>query len=131
MAAKKKRMGCGKVFLALVVGVVVIVAVVLAVTAPDRGQDQMYGKTPQAERALLYFNELKEIKWVEIDGNNAYIRFDPLPSDWQMVISGAAFSANIAADFHVWAVRASEPGWRPGDSPHYGEVTVLKRSKWQ
>jgi hypothetical protein len=77
--------------------------------------------------ALEYLEkEVEEIQWVEIVRNTAYVGFDPLPNDWEIVIKAAAITANRASDFgfHVWAVRASDRGWRPGDGPYYGTVTA-------
>ena len=43
-----------------------------------------------------------------------------------MVIKGAAIAGNKAINFgvHVWAIKASEKGWRPGDGHFYKEVTA-------
>lgn len=86
---------------------------------------------PTAESALSYLmQEVKEIKWIDIDSNNAYIGFNPVPRDWNMIIRGAALVANKATDFgfHVWAIDASKynKGWKPGDGSYLGEVTARK-----
>ena len=70
--------------------------------------------------------EVDEIEWIEVDSNVVYVGFEPLPSDWEMIIKGAALRANraIGSGAHVWAVKAANKGWRPGDSSYYGEVTA-------
>lgn len=77
-------------------------------------------------KELSYLSEVPEIVWYEIERNNVYIGFSPLPEDWEMIIKGAALTGNHAINFgcHVWAVDANKKGWRPGDSPFYGEVTA-------
>ena len=86
---------------------------------------------PAAENALSYLmKEVKEIKWVDIDSNNAYIGFDPIPEDWNVIIRSAALLANKATDFgfHVWAIDASKysKGWDPDNGSYIGEVTARK-----
>lgn len=58
------------------------------------------------------------MQWVEVDGNNAHIGFDPVPEDVDMVVRFAALNGNKATDFgfHASGVKASAgPGWRPGN----------------
>ncbi len=75
---------------------------------------------------LNYLNDISEVKWWEVDDNSIYINFEPTPSDWNMIIRGAALKANKAIDFgtHVWALSGKQKGWRPGDSGYLGEVTA-------
>jgi hypothetical protein len=130
MASSRIHRGCLKGFIGLVVvSTAVIVAAVSAIMTCGQEQEHVYGENSVAETSLYYLEGLEEIKWVEVDGNAAYIGFDPLPTDWQMVIRGAAFKVSAETDFgfHAWAVRASEPGWRLGDGPYYGMVTVRKK----
>ena len=77
-------------------------------------------------KELSYLSEVPEIVWYEVERNNVYIGFSPLPEDWEMIIKGAALRGNQAINFgcHVWAVDANKKGWRPGDSPFYGEITA-------
>lgn len=80
------------------------------------------------QKAMSYFSEISEIEWYEIQRNNIYIGFKQLPSNWQIIINGAALRGNETIDFgvHVWAINANKfnKGWRPGDGPYYGEVTA-------
>ena len=126
MANQSKKGGCGKVFFIIALAAVAILVIVFLTYRNENGSSAAPKKNPGAEQALSYLNDIEEIKWVEIDGNNAYIGFDPLPSDWQLVIKAAAVHANKATDFgfHVWAVPAAKRGWRPGDSSYYGNVTA-------
>jgi hypothetical protein len=75
---------------------------------------------------LSYLNDVEEIAWFEVDNNDVYIGFDPLPSDWKLIIQSAAIHGNNVINFgcHVWAVKGSERGWRPSNGPHYGNVTA-------
>jgi hypothetical protein len=77
-------------------------------------------------KELEYLNKVEEIVWVEIEDNDVYIGFDPVPSDWELIIRAAAFNGNRAIDFgtHVWAAYGSRRGWRPGQSKYLGEVTA-------
>jgi len=78
--------------------------------------------------ALNYLNEINEVKWIDIDGNDVYIGFEPLPSDYKIICKSAALNGNRAINFgvHVWAIDASKyhKGWRPGDSPFYYTITA-------
>jgi len=77
--------------------------------------------------ALNYLDEaVKEIQWIEIEGNTVYIGFKALPEDYVLIIKGAALRGNKAIDFgvHVWAISAEHRGWRPGKGPYYGEATA-------
>ena len=78
--------------------------------------------------ALSYLNKVTEIKWVDIDNNNVYIGFNPLPSDYKILCKAAALHGNNAINFgvHVWAIDASkyQKGWRPGNGTYYYEVTA-------
>ena len=75
---------------------------------------------------LSYLTDIPEVAWIEIERNNVYVGFKSLPKDWEMIIKGAALRGNEAIDFgcHVWAVDADKKGWRPGDSPFYGEFSA-------
>lgn len=83
-----------------------------------------YTKTLMTE--LNYLNDIGEVSWLEIDGNNVYIDFEPLPSDWNTIIRAAALNGNRAIDFgvHVWAMSGKQKGWRPGDSGYTGNATA-------
>ena len=78
------------------------------------------------QEAMSYLNELYEVDWYEVDGNNVYIGFEPLPDDWQIVINGAALHGNKTTNFecHVWAINANQKGWRPGDGLFHGKATA-------
>jgi len=75
---------------------------------------------------LQYLNDVQEVSWFEVDDNNVYIGFSTKSYDLTLILRGAALRANAAIDFgvHVWAVKAANKGWRPGDGPYYGEVTA-------
>lgn len=75
---------------------------------------------------LNYLNDIKEITWWEVDDNDVYINFEPLPTDWNMIIRAAALKGNKAIDFgvHVWSMSGKQKGWRPGDSGYTGSVTA-------
>jgi len=78
--------------------------------------------------AMSYLSGISEIEWYEIYKNNVYIGFKTLPSDWRIIINGAALRGNETIDsgVHVWAINANKfsKGWRPGDGSYYGEVTA-------
>ncbi len=79
-------------------------------------------------KAMSYLSEIPEVEWHEIQRNNVYIGFKQLPSDWRIIINGAALRGNEAMNFgcHIWAIDANKfnEGWRPGDGPFYGEMTA-------
>jgi hypothetical protein len=85
-------------------------------------------KNIKLSSALSYLNEMNEVKWIDIDDNDVYIGFDPLPSDYKIVCKAAALNGNKAINFgvHVWAINASKyhKGWRPGDGTYYYETTA-------
>ena len=75
---------------------------------------------------LSYLNDIIEITWWEVEDNNVYINFNPVPNDWNLIMRGAAFRGNKAIDFgtHVWALKGKKEGWRPGHSPYLGVATA-------
>lgn len=123
--ASKTGIGHYVVALGLLVGGAVYLA-------PSCEQAQQAAQTSQREgaakirAALRYLDEVPEVKWVEVEGNNVYIGFDPKPSDLALILRGAALKANAATDFgaHAWAVDAGQTGWRPGDGPYYAHATA-------
>jgi len=78
------------------------------------------------EQELQYLNDIEEIAWYEVDGNDIYIGFNRRPNDISFILRGAALRANKVTNFgvHVWGVNANQKGWRPGDGPYYEEVTA-------
>lgn len=78
------------------------------------------------EAKLDYLGAVTDVVWYDIERNNVYIGFDPLPADWDMIVRGAALAGNQATDFgfHAWGCRATPQGWRPGDGPYHGEHTA-------
>jgi len=76
--------------------------------------------------ALEYLNDIQEIAWWEIDGNDVYVGFASWPSDGEIILMAAALAGERAINFgcHVWGVRAEKRGWRPGDGHYYAEVTA-------
>ena len=84
-------------------------------------------KNPTAfKNKLAYLNNIPEISWVEFDGNNAYIGFKKYPPDLRLIMSSAALIGNKANGFgvHLWAVEATQRGWRPGKGHYYCECTA-------
>lgn len=108
--------------LVLVIAFFAIVAIDLS--TPGSSKSSSY--EPIIRNELEYLHDIPEIGWFEVDGNNVYIGFKTVPSDLSLIIRGAALRANKAIDFgvHVWAVKASQKGWRPGQGPYYEEVTA-------
>jgi len=80
----------------------------------------------KVKSALSYLNDIDEVAWVEIDDNNVYVGFDPSPSDMDAIIRAAAMTGNRAADFgvHVWAVKANQRNWRPGQESYLAEPSA-------
>ena len=76
--------------------------------------------------SMNYLNDISDISWWEVDDNDVYINFEPLPSDWNMIIRASALKGNKTTDFgvHVWAMTGKRKGWRPGDSGYTGSVTA-------
>ena len=91
-----------------------------------KGKSSKFSKTSVLKVELNYFNDIKEITWWEVDDNHVYINFEPLPSDWNMIIRASALKGNKTTDFgvHVWAMTGKRKGWRPGDSGYTGSVTA-------
>ncbi len=77
----------------------------------------------QVTNALSYLNNIDEVAWIEVDDNNVYVGFEPIPSDMDAIIRAAALNGNRAADFgvHVWAVKATQRNWRPGQGSYLAE----------
>ena len=73
------------------------------------------------KKRLEYLNDIPEISWYEVERNNVYIGFNNIPIDFRVIVNAAAVHGNNAYGFgvHVWAVIASQKGWRPGDGPYY------------
>jgi len=78
------------------------------------------------KNALNYLQDVSEIVWIEIDGNNVYLGFSQRPSDLPLVVKGVALRANEAINFgvHTWAVDARHRGWRAGDGSYWFETTA-------
>jgi len=83
-------------------------------------------RTELLKKELSYLGEIKEVKWWEVDDNNVYIGFDPVPEDWELITKGAALRGNKTIDFgcHAWAVSGGAKRWRPGNGPYLGEFTA-------
>jgi len=81
MPEKDKKSGCvGKFIIVVILTIVAVVVGVLISNSQGNSTPSEPKKNPRAEQALSYLSDIEEIKWVEIDNNNAYIGFDPLPS---------------------------------------------------
>ena len=83
-------------------------------------------KESTIRNAIKYAKDIKEIKWIEIDDNDIYVGFKPVPSDWKPIIIGIALSGNKAINYgvHTWAVNSGQKGWRPGQGSYIGKVTA-------
>ena len=75
---------------------------------------------------LAYLQNIPEVSWVEFDENDVYIGFNERPSDLRLIMSSAALIGNRAYGFgvHLWAVKATQRGWRPGKGSYYCECTA-------
>lgn len=102
--------------------------ILLSIFEPSANTQYEWRNKPILREAMSYLSEIPEIEWYEIQRNNVYIGFKILPSDWQIIINGAALRGNETIDFgvHVWAIDSNRfsKGWRPGDGPFYGEMTA-------
>jgi len=83
-------------------------------------------KESKIKKELTYLNDITEIAWYEVDDNDVFIGFSPIPNDWKTILKGAALRANKKINFgvHVWALNSNQKGWRPGDGRYIGEVTA-------
>ena len=100
--------------LALVLLILVIVFVGLPFLGHTRRSAERYGNRQVVLRKeLSYLSDIPEVAWIEIERNSVYVGFSSLPSDWEMIIKGAALRGNEALNFgcHVWAVHANKKGW--------------------
>ena len=95
-------------------------------TEPKKTKSYGSSREDKIKNELLYLNDVQEVAWYEVDDNDVYIGFSPVPNDWNLIIRGAALRANKAIDFgvHVWALKGSQRGWRPGKGTYLGEVTA-------
>ncbi|MBN2182495.1 MAG: hypothetical protein JW715_11335 [Sedimentisphaerales bacterium] len=82
-------------------------------------------RTQALREELSYLSDIPEVAWFEIESNNVYVGFSSLPNDWEKIIKNAAQKGKAAINFgcHVYAISADKKGWRPGDSPFYGEFS--------
>lgn len=127
--SKKKSNGC----LLLIILLIVIAIVYLFngglnknYRATSKSPSRSLSQQQIISNELKYLNDIEEISWYEVDGNTVYIGFKTRPSDISMILRGAALRANNAINFgaHVWGIKASNKGWRPGDGPYYEAVTA-------
>jgi len=125
---KKKGNGC----LLLIILLIVIATVYLFNgglnnnNATSKSSSRSLSQQQIITNELKYLNDIEEIGWYEVDGNTVYVGFNIRPTDISLILKGAALRANNAINFgvHVWAVKANQKGWRPGDSSYYEEVTA-------
>lgn len=70
---------------------------------------------------LSYLRELPEVTWIEVDDNNVFIGWHRIPADFRSVNIAAANLGNRTIDFgvHIWSLKSSQSGWRPGDPGGY------------
>ena len=64
---------------------------------------------------LQYLNDIPEIDWYEFGGNVAYIEFNEIPNDLNIILNAAASHGNNAINF---GVHSKPKGWRPGTGPY-------------
>ena len=121
---KKKKVGCFGLLLAI--GFFAFIAIGLVMTIqylspPDKQRPKI-----SIKKSLSYLNDIPEVEWVEVDGNDVYIGFKERPSDLKLIIHAAAINGNRAHGFgvHVWAVDAKYAGWRPGAGPYWCTATA-------
>jgi hypothetical protein len=91
------------------------VAFVLAAAAISAGCGGSSAESDKLASSLAYLNDVEEIAWMDIEGNNVYLGFTKTPSDLRPFVHAVALAGNQATGFgvHVWAV-VGEKGWRPG-----------------
>lgn len=79
----------------------------------------------QLRQELAYLRDIEEVAWMQIDDNNVYLGFDPVPSDLAAIVNAAALKGNRALGFgvHIWTTSGDQRGWRPGSGPYYCEAT--------
>jgi len=80
---------------------------------------------------LKYLDDITDISWWEVDNNNVYICFVTVPSDWRLVLQGAALRGNARIGFgtHVTALVGEKNGWRPGDGGGYLGMVSARHGK--
>lgn len=87
----------------------------------------------RASDRLAYLNDLPEVAWYEVRGNNAYIGFYD-PRNWQApahtgetIVRAAALHGHRAygSGFHVWAINQEDRGKIGGANfRYYAECTA-------
>lgn len=83
-------------------------------------------RSKQMQQALLYLNDIKEIGWYHVYGNDVVVGFKSKPQDWELILKGVAVKANetINSGVHAWAVDASRKSYKPGNSGFWQCVTA-------
>lgn len=89
-------------------------------------QRQAANRQARLSQAMAYLKQIPEVAWCDIEDNNVYIGFYPLPADWRVVLNGAALrgSETINFGFHAWACDGAVEHWRPGQKGYYGEQSA-------
>jgi len=84
------------------------------------------GDSNVLKQRLEYLKDIPEISCVEFDDNDVYIGFSTRPLDLRIIVNAAAVHGNNAygSGVHVWAVNASQKGWRPGDGSYCCTATA-------
>lgn len=124
----QKKGSFGKLFLSVLV--IVILVFVIGNLGSDKPKSSGIAtkSKPKASlsQSVKYLSDISEVSWIEVNDNNVYVGFNPVPSDWNAIIRAAALQGNKATNYgvHVWAIRGAQKGWRPGDSGLVGEVTA-------
>ena len=75
---------------------------------------------------MSYLGNLAEVSWVDFESGNVFIGFDERPPGLAVLVNTAAATAHKThgKKVHVYAVRGSQPGWRPGDGGVLCEASV-------
>lgn len=110
-----------------------------AVFAPQNPQRQHADqreqqRQPAVEAKLEYLNDIDEIRWWRVEGNDTYIAFDPRPEDMGEIVRAAAAWASAARGGYsrlgvgglrarVWAIDGSQfptaDSFNPSDQFRY------------
>jgi hypothetical protein len=115
----------------LILGIFVFFLVVFAINVIDQSSSPSNSSSSSNKEAILkgklnYLNDIEDISWWEVDGNDVYINFNDLSFNYKATIRMAATLGNRATDFgvHVWALNGKQRGWRPGDSDYLDNATA-------
>jgi ABC-type oligopeptide transport system substrate-binding subunit len=108
-----------------------IVGFVLFACVPGSNNSSSSSGAPRSSSSVSsstfnYLNDINEVAWVQLNGNNLYIGFTSFPSDVAAIIRAAALTGNRETNFgfHVWAVEASRRDYAQNPGGRFFEVTA-------